>query len=122
MHKRFRGGYASFAPAEVLHQFVVPAIDLFTVLALVGEQSRFLLLPHRGDVDVIGRPVALRLRACIYLIKVESKTSTQCIIGANGQQSGDLVIHVGVEGPLGENEVGRLGCKQFREIGNATRI
>jgi len=115
MYECFCGYRAGFPATKTLHNLMVTTVDLLAVLTLVGKQSCLLSLPHRSDVHVIGRMEAHGLGAKIDFVGEQLEPAPAGQPGSKGESAGGLVIQVGVDGPLREDDVRTLGGKDPAE-------
>ena len=62
-----------------------------------------------------GRREAEGLVAPVHLEEVEGEAAAGGEIGADGEEAGDLVVEVGVERPVREDDVRGLGQEELAE-------
>ena len=105
MHKRLGCRYARFAPAPAGNNLMMLPPDCLTVLADMREQGRLFLFQDSGDIHVSVWQKTLRLAAAVYFKKINLRPARQRHAGANGEQRGDLMIHVRVDRPMCKNNV-----------------
>src|SRR5260370_38549399 len=108
MYECFRSGRAGFPATKSLHHLMVTTVDLLAVLTLVGKQSCLLSLPHRSDVNVIGRMKAHGLGAEIDFVVKQLESAPAGQPGSKGESAGGLVVHWSVDGPFVEAASRRL--------------
>src|SRR5262249_62312622 len=113
--KSLRRGYAQFPSAEVLHYFMVLAVNALAVLAAVREQGLFLSLPRGGDVHVGGRHETQRLAAAVDLEEIEGKPLARPKVGSQRQQTRRLVVRVRVDRPVRENDIRLFRGQQIEQ-------
>ena len=89
------------------------APDTLAILAHVREEGVFLFVEDTGDIDVGVGEEALGLAAAVDFKKVEGESVAEVHAGANGEEARDLVIHVGVERPMGVNDMGIFFGEEF---------
>lgn len=113
MDEGFGGGYARLAATEVLHGFMMFAINLFSVVML--KQCGTFLVAHRGDIYIPGGVEALCLCPTVYLIKIQVKPFTGGEVRPHGQHRGNLVIRMSIQRPVRKDYVRSFFRDQPRE-------
>ena len=84
----------------------------FTILAYVREERGLFLFEHRRNIDIrIGQKTP-GLIARIDLEEVKVRSIAKSHAGADGKETGDLMVHVGVDWPMGKDDVGSFSRKK----------
>src|ERR1043166_315704 len=116
VHEGFCCGDSRFSSAKGGDDFMVLTPNAFAILAAMSEQGGLLLFSHRRNIHVDVRGESLSLAAAVHFEKIELTTPSQSHVSADGQIAGDLMIHVGVNWPVGENDVRLFRGKEFRQL------
>ena len=97
------------------HQ-VVKRPDLL-VIEGIGHPSQVGTLRHRGDVNVVRGEEVLRLRAQLGLHVVKWKSRAAGLPGTLSEQRSGPVIHMDIDRPVREYDVGLVLVQQdLREL------
>src|SRR5436853_7297404 len=101
MDKGFSRANPRFATAKGGNDLMMLPPNAFSILAAVSEQSCLFLFPHSRNIDVDVGQEALRLTAAVHFKEIEFPAARQGKIGSDSEVACDLMIHVGVNRPVG---------------------
>src|SRR4030095_2283352 len=85
----------------------------------MGKQRVFLLFEDRAHINISIWRKPLSLAAGVDLEKVELWVARECQAGAESAEARDLMIHVRVNRPMGENDVGGYSSEPLAHVVDA---
>src|SRR6266446_618024 len=83
------------------------------VLAYMRKERGFLFFEYERDVHIGVGQKPTGLAAAVDFKEVKMRWLPQSHTGTNGEKTGHLMIHVGVNRPVGKDEVGILSGEHF---------